>query len=164
MKKESLHNIKESGFKVPKDYFNTVEDHIMSEIKLKAHGTDSPFTLPPNYFDILEDNILSTVSEKKSPKVITLFSKKNMIYISGIAAAILLIFFNGFLFEKKLTLDQFDSETVANYILNENFESYEIADLLDEEDLTEENFSELQINEQDIETYILDHLEIDDLY
>ncbi len=35
MKKENLHNIKQSGFKTPDNYFNTIEDQIMSQISLE---------------------------------------------------------------------------------------------------------------------------------
>ena len=35
MKKENLHNIKQSGFKTPNAYFDTIEDQIMSQISLE---------------------------------------------------------------------------------------------------------------------------------
>lgn len=164
MKNKNLHNIKTNGFRVPKDYFDSVENNIISDLKLKELNNNfSGFNLPTHYFDTLENNILNKISEEKTPKVIRLFTKKSIIYISGIAAAILLMF-NLSIFDRKLTLDSFDSETVEDYILNENIESYEIAELLSEEDFLGDHFIEYNIDEQTVETYILDNLDIEDLY
>ncbi|WP_299556189.1 hypothetical protein [Seonamhaeicola sp.] len=164
MNKNKLDHIKESGFKVPKGYFDSLEDHIMSELKLKElTNSTSGFKTPDTYFDALEDTILNKVSEERETKVIRLFSRKTMVYASGIAAAVLLLF--GLLFfESKPSFDDLDNETVENYILNENIDSYEIASLLNEEDLIEENFVEFTIDEDVVEDYIFDNLDVEDLY
>ncbi|WP_372935646.1 hypothetical protein [Seonamhaeicola sp.] len=163
MKKNRIHNIKESGFKTPEGYFNSLENNIMSELKLKELATKSGFNTPNNYFDTLENNILDKVTEEKAPKVIQLFSRKNIIYASSIAAAILLLF-NLSIFENKPSFDNLDNETVENYILNENIETYEIASLLSDDELTEENFVEFDFEEETVENYILDNIELEDLY
>ncbi|TGV02692.1 hypothetical protein [Flavivirga rizhaonensis] len=163
MKQKKLHNIKETGFKVPDDYFNTLENVILSDIKLKKVSKDSGFKLPEDYFNNLEDTIIDKVSTKTPTKVISLFRKKTIIYLSGIAAAVLLLFYISFP-EKKPAFDSLDFETVENYIMNENIGSYEIATLLTEEDLLEEHFIEYKEGDEDtIETYILDNLDIDDI-
>ncbi|WP_303316022.1 hypothetical protein Q4Q34_13210 [Flavivirga abyssicola] len=163
MKQNKLHNIKGTGFKVPDDYFNTLEDVILSDIKLNKMSKDSGFKLPEDYFNNLEDTIIDKVSTKPPAKVIPLFRKKTIIYLSGIAAAILLLFNLSFP-EEKPAFDSLDFETVENYIMNENIGSYEIATLLSEKDLLEEHFIEYKEGDEDtIENYILDNLDIDDI-
>ena len=162
MKKNKLHNIKETGFKVPDDYFNTLEDVTLSEIKLKKMSSDSGFKLPEDYFNTLEATITNKISTKAPTKVIPLFRKRILIYISSTAAVVLLLF-NLSIFKNKPTFESLDFETVENYIMNENIGSYEIAALLSEEDLLEEYFIEYQIEEETIEAYILDHLDVEDI-
>ena len=162
MKKNRIHNIKKTGFKTPKDYFNNLEDVILSEIKLQETFTESGFTAPKGYFDILEERIIDKVSKKETTKVIPLFSKRNIIYISSIAAAILLLF-NLNVFNKQTTFDTIDTQTVENYILNENIGTYEIASVLSDEYLLEESFIEFKVDDDAVETYILNDLDIENL-
>ena len=162
MKKNKIHNINATGFKVPKDYFNNLEDSILSHIKLKEKNTDSGFKTPDNYFDTLEDAILSKVSEKEKAKIISIFSRRNLIYTSSIAAAVLLLLNLSF-FDKKSDWDKLDNETVENYIIEENIGSYEIASLLSEDNFIEDTFIIQSLNEENIETYLLDNLDIEDL-
>ncbi|MDO5977734.1 hypothetical protein [Flavivirga spongiicola] len=162
MKHNKLHNIEETGFKVPDDYFNALEDVILSDIKLKKMSSNSGFKLPEDYFNTLENAIIDKVSTKTSTKVIPLFRKRTLIYISGIAATVLLLF-NLSIFENKPTFNSLDFETVENYIMNENIGSYEIAALLSEEDLLEENFIDYQVEEETVEIYILDNIDVEDI-
>ncbi|MEP1489605.1 MAG: hypothetical protein ABJK28_14380 [Algibacter sp.] len=162
MKQNKIHNIKETGFKVPKDYFKNLEDVILSDIKLKSTTDDSGFKAPEDYFNTLENKILNKVSENDNSKVIPLFSKKNLIYISSIAAAVLLLF-NLSIFEKELTWDDLDTNTVENYIINENIGTYDIASLLINEELKEEDFINYSLNDEHLETYLMDNLDIENL-
>jgi hypothetical protein len=162
MKKNNLHNIKKTGFKVPEDYFNTLEDTILSHIKLEELSVDSGFKTPENYFDTLENTIINKVSEKETSKVIPLFSKRNLVYISSIAAAILLLF-NLSIFQKKSSWNTLDIQTVENYIIEGQMSSYEISSLLSDEELIEENFINYNFNDENIESYLLDNLDINDL-
>ncbi|TYA92267.1 hypothetical protein [Seonamhaeicola marinus] len=159
MKKDKLHTIKESGFKAPKDYFDSLEDSVMNQIKLKSTASNSGFEVPDNYFENLEQEIISK-TRKTEPKVIKLFSKKNLVYVSSIAAAIVLLF----TLNISNTKEELDYKTVENYILDEEISSYDIASLLEEEDLTEDNFIEYTIEEETVEDYIIDNLSVEDLY
>ncbi|RED46019.1 hypothetical protein [Seonamhaeicola aphaedonensis] len=163
MKKNKLHNIKNSGFKVPNGYFNNIEDQITNRFKLEERSNTTGFKTPEHYFDDLEDTILDKISRENEPKVIKLFNKKTIVYASSIAAAVLLLI-SLTLFDSKITFDDLDNETVENYLLYENIDSYEIASFLDEEDLKEENFVEFNIDEDAVEDYIFDNLDVEDLY
>lgn len=161
MKKDNLHNINENGFRVPKNYFETFEDQLFSELKLKETAQNPGFKAPNDYFEDLETKVMAQVSNSKTKtKVIPLFSKKNLIYVSSIAAAIILLLtlnING-------TPEELDEQTVENYLLNEEISPYEIASLLEEEELTEDNFIEYTIEESTVEDYIIDNLSVEDLY
>ncbi len=121
------------------------------------------FSLPNNYFESIEDSILNKVSpEKETTKVISIFTKRNLMYISSIAAAILLLF-NLSLFGNKPNFDSLDSATVENYIINEDITSLQIASLLTSQELIEDNFIDYNLSEEHVENYILDHVDIEDI-
>tara|TARA_R110002096_G_scaffold236447_3_gene427018 strand:- start:8909 stop:9406 length:498 start_codon:yes stop_codon:yes gene_type:complete len=162
MQTNKLHNIKETGFKVPKDYFDTLEDTVLDNIKLKEQSSEPGFKTPDNYFETLEDTILSKVSEKESPKVISIFSRRNLIYASSIAAAVLLLL-NLSIFENESGWEDIEAETVENYIINENMGSYEIASLLIDEELNEDNLTDIEFSDDALENYFLDHTTVEDL-
>lgn len=160
MSHEKLHNINHSGFKVPENYFDTLEDRLFTQARLKASVKSSGFTMPENYLDTLEDQILSQVSKKEEPKVISLFNRKNLLYASSIAAAVTLLFTLS-IQKTKPTLDNVDNETVERYLLNEDIDLYEIASRLTIEDLAEENFKEVKIDETTFENYILSDVDLE---
>lgn len=163
MKTNKLNNISSSGLKAPKDYFENIEDRFMAEIKLSEADNNSGFKAPEGYFDTLENSILNKVSEKETTKVISLFNKENLIYISSIAAAILLLF-NLSIFETKSnSWDSIDADTVENYILDENVGSYEIASLLLDDDISEDSFLDLEFTDEAMEDYFLENTSAEDL-
>lgn len=164
MNKNNIHNINETGFKIPKDYFDNLEDAILSEIKLKELSNDSGFKTPKDYFETLEDRIIEKTPIERTPKVISLFTKRNLVYISGVAAAVLLLF-NISLFNNTPTWASLDTEMVEDYMINGDLlDSYEIASLLTTEELNDANFIETNFNENNIETYLINHLDVEDLY
>ena len=163
MKTNKLNNITSSGLKAPKDYLENLEDRFMAEIKLSEAKNNSGFKAPNGYFDTLENKILDKVSEKEPTKVIPLFNKENLIYISSIAAAVLLLF-NLSIFETKVSSwDSLDADTVENYILDENVGTYEIAALLLENDLPEETFNNIEFTDEAMEGYFLENTSAEDL-
>lgn len=154
MKKENLHNIKNSGFKTPDNYFKTIEDQIMSQISLEEIGRDSGFKIPDNYFDTIEDNILS---KTKETKVINLFNKKTIITVASIAA-MLVLFFNLNPFKTPITFDNLDTDTVEAYILNE-VELNDISNLIETDQLSQTDF--IDYNGISIDNY-LDDIDLED--
>ncbi|MBU3821730.1 hypothetical protein KO566_06630 [Flavobacteriaceae bacterium XHP0103] len=157
----NLNKIKGSGFKTPKNYFEEVEDSVLNQIKLSSIE-NTGFKTPKGYLDTLEDTVMAKVSENKDTKVIHLFSRKNLLYASSIAATILLLF-NLSIFESNRTasFDTLDTATVENYIMNEYVSSYDMASLLTDEDIVEEDFIEHSFSEENIENYILNNIDIE---
>ncbi len=164
---KDLNNIKNTGLKVPKDYFNTLEDTILSKIKAESiiKDIDSPgFEIPNGYLDTLEDTVFNTLPKKENSKVISLFSKKNLIYITGVAAAIVIMF--GFFWNNTNASEmELDYEMVESYLIDQNISSFEIASLLTEEELLNIN-SEIMdeaYNDESMEDYLLENVNFEDI-
>lgn len=161
--KKTLHTIKNSGFKTPEDYFATLEDTILSHSKLKEISSGSEYKIPENYFDSIEDKIINAVQQKEETKVIKLFTWRRITYASSIAASIILmisIFFNN---TKNITLDNIETASIENYILNEDLETNEFSYLFSKEDLSNIRLINDGYNSQNLENYVFDNLEIDDI-
>jgi len=159
MKDNNLHNIKNSGFKTPKDYFEGLEDALLNEVKLKENVSKPGFTMPKDYLDSFEVDLPKENSKRKETKVIHLFNRRNLIMVSSIAAAIVL-FFSLNIGKEDYTYDSLDIETVENYLLEESYSS-ELASLLEDEELIETNF--LESETENIEYYLQD-IDVEDIY
>ncbi len=183
MEKNNLHNTKNSGFKTPEDYFEYLEDTILSEAKLsetvETSGLNTPtdyfegledvilnkaklndkvsdtgFKVPEDYFETVEDTIIKTT--KQAPKVISLFSKKTLLYTSSIAAAVAL-FFSLSIFGEGDTLSyaDVDTEQLDSYVLNET-QATDIAALFTETELENTNFIDYNLSDDTLDSYLED--------
>ena len=162
MSKKQKHNINKTGFKVPKDYFNELEDSLVDSIRLKALANKPGFKVYDNYFESFEDRTVKKALELSSPTVISIINKSNLIYASSIAAALLLLLILT-VFNKNPHWDHLDIETVENYIIEENIDAYVIAELLIDEDLKEEDFIDYDLKTESIKNYLLENTDIEDL-
>lgn len=164
--KNKLNNIQNTGFKVPKDYFQNLEDQIMDNIKLEKalqNVNNAGFNVPQGYFDNLEDVVLTKIKEEKNPKVVSLFNKQALIYISGVAAAVI-IMFGVFWNKPATTIDTLDAELVENYIIDQGINTYEIASLLTDDsdiNLDIELFDET-FNDDSLEDYLFENVDLED--
>lgn len=164
---KKLSNIKKTGFEVPKGYFQNMEDKIMDATKLNdaLHNmNDTGFKAPEGYFNTLEDVVLTKIKDNKNPKVISLFNKQTLMYISGVAAAILImlsVFWN----KNDLSIDTIEAELVENYIIDQGINTYEIASLLTEDNndinIDIELFDET-FNDNSLEDYLLENVDLED--
>ena len=79
MNKTKLHKVaptlsmisKESGFTVPNDYFETLEDDVLAKMKLSNFGdklNENKFETPKGYFDNLEDIVLTKLKAEAIQK------------------------------------------------------------------------------------------------
>ncbi|WP_136481887.1 hypothetical protein [Cognatitamlana onchidii] len=160
MKKINLDNIKSSGFETPKGYFDTFDMDILNLSKEKQllEKKTSGFKVPKTYFENIDNTILTQVSKKPQGKVIW-FSQKTIIYVSGVAAAILILL-NLSIFEEAPTFDNLETATVESYVLDDHFNSYEIASLLTDEQLSED-IIEHDLDENNLEAYLLDNADLE---
>lgn len=164
MNKKDLHNIKDTGFKTPNNYFDAIEDRIFSKLNAESKLStikESGYRVPDGYLDTVEDVVLSKVEPEES-KVISLFTRTNLLYATSIAAALVLLFSVFIKDEEPIAID---SEMVELYLEEQNLSSYELAELLNEVELLDEDFNviEEQINESELESYLLDNVNIEDI-
>ncbi|MEN3324377.1 hypothetical protein VP395_11615 [Mariniflexile soesokkakense] len=164
MKTNKIHNIKTTGFKVPKDYFNSLEDTIISEVKLQEILSEPGYKVPDNYFDSLEDKIINIVKPQKETKVIKLFTWRKAVYTMAVAASLILminIFFNNN--TNNITIENIETASIENYFLNEDLEPSEFASLFTKEDLLDVRIIHDGYSSETLEDYIFDNLEIEDI-
>ena len=163
---KKLRDIEKTGYKTPQDYFNGLEDAVFSRLgteNLQEAIDDHGFSAPVDYLDNLESKVLDKL-EKDKVKVVSLFNRRNLLYMSGVAAAVL-IMFSIFLKKDIQSLEELDLNIVENYILDQDFSSYELASLLTEEELTNINndIMEEVYDEESLENYLLENVNLEDL-
>ena len=153
MSKKFQHN-KSSGFKVPEGYFQSLDSKILDRTKTNSvlnKKPESGFKVPEGYFENF------SVKHKKG-KVINL---KQVLYISSIAAVLALLF-TIFIPKEEPTFDSLETATIENYLLEEHYETSEIASLLADNELSLETFN-LVPSDETIEDYLIQNTSIDNL-
>ena len=152
---------KEDGFKTPDGYFEGLTRKIMD--RMEKQDSELPrtegFQVPDGYFDKLSDEILS---KQKEPKVIRLYPYKKWLYTAASIAAVVLIVI-GLQWQGDQNLSFND---IANMELEAYFEdnapamsSYELAEVLELEELEVSDILEEDWNEENIVDYLDDTIE-----
>ena len=141
MKKNRLTSGRGSGFKLPENYFEQFESRMMQKIAPEERSIlpkkSEPFSVPAGYFEAFENRMLQKVkTESKEPKVIPLFSKRNLSYVAGVAA-VLAVLLTSSLLDKPAgnSYEDLNLAAVENYLF-ETFEMSEAAEtpfILEEE-------------------------------
>lgn len=120
MKENGLPYKKDTGFKVPDNYFRDFEARMMARVNSSEKELrENPFKVPENYFETLEARIFEKL--EKAPekgKVIPLFNRRYLSYVASIAA-VLAILFSSVVFNQKqeFGFDDLDILAVENYLL-----------------------------------------------
>ena len=156
MKKEDKYN---HGFNAPDDYFEGFEERLFSKLKEaelpKKHG----FDVPNGYFEDLEERILQNVAEENIVKVIPLFKRKTFIYAVSVAACAALVFS---IYTKntneEIPLRIADIEAYINGDAMD-LDSYDIAQLLSEDELDNLTFENEIFSQENLEDYLLENLD-----
>ncbi|NQX84425.1 MAG: hypothetical protein HRT67_00625 [Flavobacteriaceae bacterium] len=161
---KDLKHIKTSGFKVPEDYFEALEDHIIANSSLDTRISEAKtlgFRVPKDYFETLEDSIFSKLETCEETKVLPLFKKRNILSFSSIAAAFLIML----AFFVNSDYEEFDYFLAENYIIDKDVDVYELAALLTDEELNniQTTVRNSTYTEDDMESYLLDHINLEDL-
>ncbi len=172
MQRDKLHKDK-GGFKVPDNYFESFENKLSKRIhsdpieKAALHPKiDSGLKAPEDYFDELENRIVhQIVSQKENKKIISLFNRKNLIYVSGIAAMLALIFSISVNNQKSVSFKDIEIADIYAYFEDGNVElsTKEIALLISDDIGYEETFEEEFINDEELIEYLSEENIEDDL-
>lgn len=163
MKNNKL-NIKSTGFKTPDNYFEKFEDKLFDRLSEKEsiEGVDSTgFKVPDDYLEKFDEKLLEHIKNTEDKPVVKFINRKLFYYISGIAASLLLLLV---LFNKiDEPMETLSVEMVETYLGNQDLDSYELAQLLSEANILEEDFTiiETNYNEENIESYLLDNADIE---
>lgn len=162
MKKDKLNNIKSTGYKVPDNYFETFDDKLFDHLseKKSISGVESTgFKVPEDYFDSVESKVTSRLNEDNTP-VVNLRTRKTFYYIAGIAASIVIMLA---IFINRDTNEDISIEMVQTYLENRNLDSYELAELLSDANLLEEDFTitTTPYEEENLEDYLLENADIE---
>lgn len=160
MKKNNLHNIKDSGFKVPDNYFDQVESEIYNQIRLREKVATSGFKTPEGYFENFEDDLLSQLAKDETIKM---FSYTKVISAIAIAACLVLMFNVFFNTSEELSFDSLETASIENYLEDEDFSTYELASFLNVAELQKSDFINTSIPEEQLKNYLLEHSDIEDL-
>lgn len=134
-----------TGFKTPDNYFDVFENNILEQLKFEKK---TGFTVPENYFDTLESDVLKRIEPSKT-KVISFISKKQLAYISTIAATLVFCFFVLKPSDmQNITFDDIEYSAYEDYFSIEdiNITSDELAEMFDinSNDLDEISFSKIE--------------------
>ncbi|MBT8244586.1 MAG: hypothetical protein HKP48_07355 [Winogradskyella sp.] len=165
MKKNKLNSIKSTGFKTPKDYFESFDDKLIQSVVDNTLIKDidtSGFKTPEGYFYTLEDNILKHLKLQNETPVISIFRRKSFYYVSGIAASLLFLFA---IFISQPKTEELSADLVQNYLIETELNSYELAKLLVDANILEENFTIIETNykEENLEDYLLENSDIESI-
>lgn len=164
MKNKKLHNLKSSGFKDPDGYLKSFDELLLNKLKQSSplEGLEnSGFKVPDHYFESFDEKFSKSLNSEKEIKVITFIPWKKMLYVSGIAASIILMVS---LFNKnnnKTTFDSLETTLIDKYIVEEELTNEEIATLLSD-DLTLNNFMDSHLIDANLEEYILNNSSVED--
>ncbi|MEW7277384.1 hypothetical protein ABW636_02165 [Aquimarina sp. 2201CG1-2-11] len=164
MKRDNTHKPK-TGFKTPESYFDDFENKLLNNItasqkekSILDSQLSSGFKTPNGYFTSLEDDLLNKInpSQQSKGKVISIFTKRNLLFASGIAAMITIIFSLSINTRKELDFEDINITDVQTYFEEGNFElnSTEIASLFDDDTYYLETFDEELIDNETIYDYL----------
>ncbi len=144
----------------PEGYFENFEDRMMLRIMEENLPESNGLRVPNTYFDSLEDRVVDRLEVNTEPKVIPLFSKRTLIYVSGIAASLLLLI-SLWGRSGEMSLDELSANEVEEYIENGGIDlsSYEVMALLAEDELSEINIPSEVISDEQLETYLLENFD-----
>ncbi|MFD2561355.1 hypothetical protein [Aquimarina rubra] len=157
-----------SGLKEPDSYFDTFENQLMQKLNIDkndsstlADNLKTGLTTPDNYFENVENTILQkTIGANPDTKVVSLFTRKNILYVSGIAAMIAMIISVSI---NSNRADSFSFDTLALTDIQEYFEEgnaeisdAEIAELLDDNISFVNTINEDEISDEELENYLSD--------
>lgn len=158
--KHNIHD-KNSGFKVPEDYFSSLENSLVNKIKSKSFTEKSGFKTPDDYFTNFD---IKTPSKEKSAKVIQLRDWSKWVVAASIVAFAVI----GALYIDKISPNQniqfsdLDNDMIERYLDNhlETPEEFIDYDNTSVENLVNENI--IKLDDQEIIEYLNNKFEDQD--
>lgn len=147
---------KSHSFSVPNNYFEDVESDIYASILKDNVGNNNNFIVPSSYFEEFEEKLF----EKTNTKVIQLPLRKKVIkLIPAVAAACIVLFLaiQTNLFTGTDIFNKLDANDIEYWLDTESLSTIDIAEVLEKDLLNENDFSLTNINDENIEDYLIDY-------
>ena len=158
---------KTNSFNTPQNYFEDFEERLFLKISEDSIPKESGFKVPDNYFKNMENTILNRISKVESDdksNVISIFTKKTILYAVSIAACAAIVF-SIFNFDEPINdLNEIQISVIEEYIEEGNisFDTYDLTSMLsEEEDLNLENDL---FSEEVLEEYLLESMDETNLF
>lgn len=147
-----------TGFEVPLNYFESIEEKVFSKIDFKG---DTSNDIPEGYFDTIENRVFDKLKSKET-KVINLKSRFVKIIVPLVIAASILLFITLQIYTPKQE-DVFASlktSDIETWIANGDLElsTYEIAAIYEDA-----NFENIELYNDYTEDELIDYLDNIDL-
>ncbi len=158
--KNSIEDIskKKTGFSIPPNYLHNLEDTIAAKLLEENFPTETGFEVSDTYFNNLEEIILAKVSSDKNEIKVISFKVKVLKMIPIIAAASIILFIglNSFVFKttEAITIDSLSDDDLAIWLDYNTFTTNDIALVLEDDILEENDFYFSTIKDITIEDYI----------
>lgn len=149
------------GFDLPNDYFEEFENRLFNRINIEMLPKDSGFKAPEGYFNELDKRIIDQVKKPiNKTKVISILSRKTILYAASIAAIAVLIFSIATNRNDVLTLDDIEFSSIQTYIEEGNIEidNSDLTLLFTVEDLSALTLEDNYISEKILSEYLLENI------
>jgi hypothetical protein len=163
MKKELPH-IKSPGFKIPENYFETLEEQLFDKIALQEVAVrKNPFQVPAGYFETSAEKAFAKAVKIQQPvKVVPLYKKEIFRYAVAVAAVVLIVV-SVFQFQKINEITTDESFTFLTLIESDFIDLSLIDfDYLLSDEMLDGTLNLSSINKDEIEDYLMNDL--DDTY
>ena len=157
----------DNKFKTPEGYFDRFNERLMArladedDIKSDIIPTTDGFGIPEGYFDTVYPSLSSRL-QRKEAKVIALRSYRSIYYAAAAVAALLVITlawnWNN---EPQLGFEDLAGTDITTYLENNDLglSSYEIAEVVDLEEVTLTDIMDTQLEEAVILDYLNENVE-----
>ena len=159
MKKIGKHNISTPGFKTPKNYFESLENNLLSELSLRDQVAESGLNIPEGY---LENFKVEIPKSETNPKVINLFNNRSWLYVASVAAMIIFIMTIPKMGSNAITFASLDNDSIENYLLTNDLESLELNNLITNTTAFENTILEETLDEIHLEDYLYENIDVED--
>lgn len=154
------------GFRVPEDYFDTLEERVMQNISMDNVPKETGMRVPENYFAQLETVILDNCTKPKVHKKLKLVKLNTWWHIAAAACAIgfgLLLIpekpktipATNTIVESDFTMDYYIEDVLADMPDSSLLNLMENADI-------DVSFSD-KINKKEVEEYLMENLDLSTL-
>jgi len=148
-------------FKVPTNYFDEFENHLLNKINEEVLPKNIGFKTPTGYFNKLDVKIKrKNNSKSKEGKLIPVVSKKIFIYAASLAAIVILVFSVIKDTTRFYTLEEIEISNIENFINEGNIQlkQHEISILFTDEILNNMTRNQSRLSGNQLENYLLENI------